>query len=1121
MGLCKKLIGGLLTFTLLTLCISVLALHYLYQPQTTGTLYFRNAKGDAEILRETETSIPHVYASSEKMALYTQGFLHAQERLWQMERLRRVSQGSLSEVFGRKTLGVDKFFRTLGLYQTAQEAEKNLDEESRELLQSYADGINDFIANTRFPDGQASKLLPPEFLLLGHQEIQPWKPVDSLTIIKLLNFHLSWNWGQDLMRDMLSQSGLEDMVEQIFPYTADYSYNMVTVIDEEDIKGTQFWSDETLSEKYHKKKGTTPKLSAQQRKEQEELTQKQEEKRKLEQEQERQRLLKQKEEEAAKEKQRIQEAEKKQKEQEAKRKQQETEEKQRMLEEERKKQEQEKAKKEQQKKEEEEKLKKQKEQEEQTRKKQAEEDERKKKDEEEKAKKQKEEDEKKKAAEELKRKEQEQKEENERKAKEEKDRLEKEERERKEKEEAERLLKLQEEEKQRAVEAQRAKEQQEKEEAQRKASEEQKAKEAQQETKEEIKQDETIPEQVDQQIYLDEAQESNNWVIHGRHTKNGKPLLAGDPHLGNQIPTHWYLMELNYEGQSLVGSSHPGIPYIMLGKANEMSWAVTSGLIDLSDLYKEILSDDKKNYKVNGEWRDLTSRREVIKIKGEDKPYILDVKETHRGPIMDQEILSGAEVLFSESVPPIDKGAHYSLAWTGHSKEDNTIEIIRALFKTTSVKEAFDMIDAKGYKSVPQNMVVAYNNGDIGYMLGALMPKRKNNTPYSGCRILDGSNTENDWDGYHSTKDMPRVSNPKKGFIVTANNRIVPDHVKNDIGATLTSTIRAQRITELIQSDIDRGHKFDIDDMIRIQNDTVDLMARDTVPFMARLANSFVKHLESEQQDKATKVLDILNHWHGEMSEDSVGATVYSVWQYLFYKTLFTDFIAQEETRLQMSANYPFNDFVQRMFRELESNPEDEDFNKLCHIKNSTYQGKSPCIYNLATSLAQTHDFLTTEVSPVAANWQWKNVHVNEYPNMPWSLTPLKFLFHRETAVGGNGNTVKVSKYTMRKLDQIKRFKSIHTPNYKQVIQHDDSPIKRNMLFSHDAGQNGNLFAGHYFDFQARHYLGKLYRAWTGRQAVKQLDHTTLYIKQETSANQQIKDKKRHSKQEKDEKSEF
>lgn len=70
-----------------------------------------------------------------------------------MERLRRVSQGSLSEMFGRKTLGIDKFFRTIGLHQTAIEAEKNLDDDSRELLQSYADGVNDFITNTKFPDG--------------------------------------------------------------------------------------------------------------------------------------------------------------------------------------------------------------------------------------------------------------------------------------------------------------------------------------------------------------------------------------------------------------------------------------------------------------------------------------------------------------------------------------------------------------------------------------------------------------------------------------------------------------------------------------------------------------------------------------------------------------------------------------------------------------------------------------------------------------------------------------------------------------------------------------------------------------------------------------------------------
>lgn len=101
------------------------------------------------------------------------------------------------------------------------------------------------------------------------------------------------------------------------------------------------------------------------------------------------------------------------------------------------------------------------------------------------------------------------------------------------------------------------------------------------------------------------------------------------------------------------------------------------------------------------------------------------------------------------------------------------------------------MIDQEDYKSIPQNLLVAYNNGDIGYFLGAIMPIRKNQTPFSGCKVHDGSNTDNDWIGYHHARDLPRVANPKKGFIVTANNRVVPEHSKTDVGATLTSTIRA------------------------------------------------------------------------------------------------------------------------------------------------------------------------------------------------------------------------------------------------------------------------------------------------------------------------------------------
>lgn len=115
--------------------------------------------------------------------------------------------------------------------------------------------------NIDFLNGQAAKLLAPEFHALGHYDIKPWTPVDTMAILKLLNFHLSWNWNQDLMRELLSKMYLDDMIEDIFPFTAEGSFNMVTIIDDEDLVGTKFWSDETLTERYHKSKGTKPILT--------------------------------------------------------------------------------------------------------------------------------------------------------------------------------------------------------------------------------------------------------------------------------------------------------------------------------------------------------------------------------------------------------------------------------------------------------------------------------------------------------------------------------------------------------------------------------------------------------------------------------------------------------------------------------------------------------------------------------------------------------------------------------------------------------------------------------------------------------------------------------------------
>lgn len=139
----------------------------------------------------------------------------------------------------------------------------------------------------------------------------------------------------------------------------------------------------------------------------------------------------------------------------------------------------------------------------------------------------------------------------------------------------------------------------------------------------------------------------------------------------------------------------------------------------------------------------------------------------------------------------------------------------------------------------------------------------------------------------------------------------------------------------------------------------------------------------------------------------------------------------------------------------------------------------------MAMAMAQTYNYLRTEVSPDPKDWKWKNLHVNEYANVPWSLSPFKFLFHKEVPIGGNGNTIKVSKYSLAKVKANKAFKSFHTPNYKQVISLAEDPHDQVIMYSHDGGQSGNLFAGHYFDFNHVHSDGTLLRAVVGKGRVE------------------------------------
>ena len=106
----------------------------------------------------------------------------------------------------------------------------------------------------------------------------------------------------------------------------------------------------------------------------------------------------------------------------------------------------------------------------------------------------------------------------------------------------------------------------------------------------------------------------------------------------------------------------------------------------------------------------------------------------------------------------------------------------------------------------------------------------------------------------------------------------------------------------------------------------------------------------------------------------------------------------------------------------------------MCAGAFKEYTGNSACAYNMAKSLSLARKFLEENLSKRASDWEWWNIHYNEYPSVPFSFTPMKSFFHKIVPIGGNGNTVAVSKYSMIKADEQKVFSSSHTSTYRQVI---------------------------------------------------------------------------------------
>jgi penicillin amidase len=384
---------------------------------------------------------------------------------------------------------------------------------------------------------------------------------------------------------------------------------------------------------------------------------------------------------------------------------------------------------------------------------------------------------------------------------------------------------------------------------------------------------------------------SNNWVVSGKMTRSGMPLLANDPHLSIQMPSIWYEIGLHCrptDGESpldVTGYAFAVTPGVIIGHNNFIAWGVTNVGPDVFDLYRiHVNPDNPLQYEWNGDWRDMAVREEAIYFGDGAEPIAIQVRETHLGPIInDNEIdKETGEILGFNNENPL------ALRWT--ALDPGTL--MQSVTKLNRAMNWEEFRDALRYWDVPsQNFVYADVKGNIGYQTPGHIPIRSKN--HSGLVPAPGWTEEFEWKGFIPFDDLPRVFNPECGYIATSNQAVVPmeyyDQLAKKLGEGLNYIIsrewnygyRAQRIVELLEEKAPHT----ISTFQAIQGDNKLISAEELMPYLANLEFG---------NAELTEARDWLLKWDCQCSMDSPQAALYAEFWARLVNDLFGDQLTED-----------------------------------------------------------------------------------------------------------------------------------------------------------------------------------------------------------------------------------
>ena len=515
----------------------------------------------------------------------------------------------------------------------------------------------------------------------------------------------------------------------------------------------------------------------------------------------------------------------------------------------------------------------------------------------------------------------------------------------------------------------------------------------------------------------DQDNGSNNWAVAGSKTQSGAPILCNDPHLGLNMPSLWYEMQLHTPDFNAYGASFPGSPSIIIGFNDSCAFGFTNAMRDVRDYYEIKFKDDsKQEYWFNGEWKKAELHIDTFNVR-DKKEYYDTVAYTLFGPVMYDKSYSGKRT---------GNDKYYAVRWKAHDPSNEMM----LFYKLDHAKNLEDYKAALPYLQCPgQNCLFADKSGNIAIWQQASFPAKWKR---QGDFIMPGTDSSYMWQGTIPMEENPHLINPERGFVSSANQLPVDTAYPYYIGGH-HDLYRGLLINRFL-----RGmNNITPADMEKLQTENYNVLAEFILPL-------FIKNTdESKLAGDEKKYFDIVKNWNKRNDPGEKGVTVFENWLDSLVVEIFGDELSRVQKPFILPEEYTLAEALLR----------DSAFSFIDNI-NTTAKETLPD--EVLTAFKKIAPVLAKSESEGKLEWaKYKGTTVRHLLRLP-------ALSRVNLNIGGGKNIINAAK-------------DVHGPSWRMIVQLTD---KTEAYGVYPGGQSGNPGSKYYDTFVDQWAAGKYYSLW-------------------------------------------